>query len=560
MEHAKGQGTLGVPRSVRVADTDTVFLEDEGELAEENASARVRPPSARPIALRPGELLPGTRYRLLRWLGDGGMGTVFEANHEDLDRRVALKVLRDSFSLRTTNLFRKEAKTLGRLGSRFVVDVYDLIELADGRLMIAMELLRGETLRDVVDRIAVLPLDRLISIARQVCKGLGAAHGAGVVHRDIKPENISLEVVEGRTDTVKLLDFGIAQVDHSAEDRESRAGTPGYLAPEVVSGVGGDQRVDIYAMGCLLFELITGRRPFVDDDLSKVLLAHLSDEPTPPSLHATCPASLDAVVLKCLAKDPAERYASTAELEAGLCEVQIAEGITTEWDDLALPDVELEVVERLRKKMPTPRVRKRQWVPWAIAAGIVIALGAGGVGYALRSSDDASSEVVSEAEALAAAARAAAARAFFVYPPPEDAQARTALSYVTELETLEGPAAEYGLILAQELRTEFADTLERLGDKYWDAEGGRPFALDYYAEALVFDSSRAEAKRRAAMTPGELRLLRSKAETGSFTADELELVEPLIALADVDPQERARRVASIEQRSPRAEQRGPSDK
>ncbi len=543
--------------SVRAADTDTVFLDDDNdELSRENAAAQLRSASSRPVALRPGELLPGTRYRLLRWLGDGGMGTVFEAVQEDLDRRVALKVLRDSFAARTADLFRKEAKTLGRLGSRFVVDVYDLVELSDGRLMIAMELLRGRTLRDATDGIGVLPLERLIAIGRQVCKGLGAAHDAGIVHRDVKPENISLELIEGRGDTVKLLDFGIAQVDHAAADRESRAGTPGYLAPEVISGVGGDRRVDIYAMGCMLFELVAGRRPFHDDDLSKVLLAHLGDEPSTPSLHAPCPALLDAVILKCLAKDPAGRYASAAELEAALCEVQIAEGITTEWDDLALPDVELDVVEHLRRKMPTPRVRKRQWVPWAVAGGLVIAMGAGAVGYMLRSSTEATSEVQSEADALATSARAAAARAFFVYPPPEDPETPTALSFVVELETSPGGGAEYGLVLAGELRAEFADTLERLGDQYWNAEGGRPFALDYYAAALVFDPLRQEARRRAAMTPGELRLLRSKAETGSFTSDELESVEPLIALADVDPQERARRVASIEKRSPRAELRG----
>jgi tetratricopeptide (TPR) repeat protein len=483
------------------------------------------------------------------------MGTVFEAIHEDLDRRVALKILRDAFSLKTSGLFRKEAKTLGRLGSRFVVDVYDLVELRDGRLMIAMELLRGQPLRDVLDRAGVLPLDRVLPIARQICKGLEAAHREGVVHRDIKPENISLEVIEGRRDAVKLLDFGIAQVDESAEDRESRAGTPGYLAPEVISGVGGDLRVDVYAMGCMLFELVAARRPFENDDLSKILLAHLSEAPTAPSLHASCPASLDALILKCLAKNPESRYASAAELEAALCEVQIAEGVATDWDDLPLPDVEPEVVERLQRKMPTPRARRRQWVPWAVAGGLVIALGAGAVGYALRSSSDTTSEVQSEADSLAAGARAAAARAFFVYPPPEDPEVRTALGHVTALEAIDGAGAQYALSLATELRTEFADTLERLGDQYWDAEGGRPFALDYYAEALVFDPAREQAKRRAAMTPGELRLLRSKAETGTFTADELESVEPLIALADVDPDERSRRIASIEERSPRAKER-----
>src|SRR5690606_868840 len=131
-----------------------------------------------PVHLRPTELIPGTRYRLVRWLGGGGMGTGFEAVYEDLDRRVALKVLRDAFGANILELFRKEAKTLRRLGSRFVVDVYDLIELDDGRVMIAMELLEGQSLRDVLDQVGPLPMERIIAIGRQICKGLGAAHDA----------------------------------------------------------------------------------------------------------------------------------------------------------------------------------------------------------------------------------------------------------------------------------------------------------------------------------------------------------------------------------------------
>lgn len=553
---ADGQGDAGVPKALTVEDTDTVLLDESAEPEPDDPPPPVRVAASRPVALRPGQLLPGTRYRLERWLGEGGMGTVFEAVQEDLDRRVALKVLRDSLSLETSSLFRKEAKTLGRLGSRFIVDVYDLVELPDGRLMIAMELLRGQTLRDLLNREGSVRLDRVIAIGRQVCKGLGAAHEAGVVHRDVKPENISLEVVEGRRDTVKLLDFGIAQVDHSAEDRERRAGTPGYLAPEIVSGLGGDHRVDIYAVGCMLFELVVGRRPFDCDDQGEVLLAHLGDEPTAPSEHVSCPASLDALVLKCLRKDPTARHASAGELEAALCEVQIAEALATEWDDLPLPELETEVVERLKRRMPRPRIRKRQWLPWAVGAGLAIGLGAGALGYALRPDASARPEVVSEADALARAARAAAARAFFVYPPPEAPEAPTAISQVMALELIEGESAEHAAAVAQQLRTEFADTLERLGNGYWDAEGGRPFALDYYAQALVFDPSRQQARQRAAMTPGELRLLRRKAQSGGFTPDELESVEPLIALADVDPRERALRVASIEERSPKEKQRG----
>lgn len=547
----------GAPAAVRPADTDTVFLGDEDELAEENSFAQTspHPESTRPVLLRPSELIPGTRYRLVRWLGDGGMGTVFEAVHEDLDRRVALKVLRDAFSANILGMFRKEAKTLGRLGSRFVVDVYDLIELDDGRLMIAMELLQGENLRDVLDRVGPLPMDRIIAIGRQICKGLGAAHDAGIVHRDVKPENISLEVSEGRRDAVKLLDFGIAQVGDSTADQESRAGTPGYLAPEVITGLGGDLRTDIYALGCTLYELATGRRPFEKKYISDVLVGHMSETPEPPSLHMPCPPAFDAVVLRCLEKDPTKRYPNAAALEAGLCEVQIAQGIQTEWDDLPLPAVDPEQVERLKRKMPAPRLPKRRWLPWTVAATLLVAVGAGWAGYALRSEPSAEASYVAEVDTMVDAARAAAARAFFVYPPPEEPELETALGYVTELESIDGAAADYGLERATELRQEFANTLERLGDEYWDKEGGKPFALDYYAEALVFDPKRPTARRRASMTPGELRLLRSKAESKSFTQDELVEVEPLIALADIPEEERTERMASIAKKSPRAEQR-----
>ena len=549
---------VGAPAKVRPADTDTVFLGDDDPLAEESNSAQTSSHPAspvRPVLLRPGELIPGTRYRLVRWLGDGGMGTVFEAVHEDLDRRVALKVLRDAFSASILTLFRKEAKTLGRLGSRFVVDVYDLIELDDGRLMIAMELLQGQNLRDVLDQVGPLPMDRIISIGRQICKGLGAAHDAGIVHRDVKPENISLEVIEGRRDAVKLLDFGIAQVGDNSEDTESRAGTPGYLAPEVITGVGGDLRADIYALGCTLYELATGRRPFERKFISDVLVGHVSEVPEPPSLHMPCPPAFDAVVLRCLEKDPAKRYPDAASLEAGLCEVQIAQGIQTTWDDLPLPAVDAEAVARLQRKMPAPRLAKRRWLPWTIAGTLVVAVAAGWAGYALRSEPTASAPYVAEVDALVDGARGAAARAFFVYPPPEEPDLRTALGFVAALESIDGEAADYGLERAAELRQEFADTLERLGDDYWQQDGGKPFALDYYAEALMFDPTRTTARQRASMTPGELRLLRSKAESGSFTQDELVEVEPLIALADIPDEDRTKRMASIATKSPRAEQR-----
>lgn len=547
---------VGAPRVVGVADTDTVFLDGDSELAEANEIVQAAAaPVARPVSLRPGELIPGTRYRLLRWLGDGGMGTVFEALQVDLDRRVALKVLRSTLSPVVADLFRAEAKVLGRLESRFVVDVYDLVELADGRLMIAMELLQGETLRHAIKASSVLSARRIVAVGRQICKGLGAAHRVGIVHRDVKPENICIQVVEDRADTVKLLDFGIAQVGTGEGKEASRAGTPGYLAPEVISGLGGDARSDVYALGCVLYECVSGRRPFDLPEPSRVLLAQLSEQPIPPSTLCDCPASLERVILRCLKKEPVDRFADMAALEAALCQVQIDVGFMTDWDDLPLPAVDPDAQAKLRRAMPTPRrLPKRRWLPWAVSAAVLLAISGVGLGYALRDSDVSSAQAA-EVESLVAGARAAGARAFFVYAPPEEPRLKTALAFVLELEGLEGDAAPSALQQAEMLRGEFADTLERLGDEYWDAEGGKPFALDYYAEALLFDPERAQVRSRAAMTPGEFRLLRSKAEAGSFTKEELSLVEPLIVLSDVSDEQRASRLASIEESSPRASER-----
>lgn len=550
--------TGAVPRVVDAADTDTVFLDGEDEPVEANpvVPGEAALPRGRPVSLRPGELIPGTRYRLARWLGDGGMGTVFEAVQEDLDRRVALKVLRSTLSPIVADLFRGEAKVLGRLESRFVVDVYDLVELSDGRLMISMALLQGQTLRKAIDAAGTLGVERVVVVARQICKGLGAAHRVGIVHRDVKPENISLEVEEGRGDAVKLLDFGIAQVGAAGESEASRAGTPGYLAPEIISGLGGDARSDVYALGCTLYECVTGRRPFTDPDPSKVLLAQLSADPIPPSTLSDCPGALERVILRCLEKDPADRYPDAAAVEVALCEVQISLSFTTEWDDLPLPAVDTEIVERLRRRMPTPRrLPKRRWLPWFVAGAVLLAAGGVWVGYALRSNTEVEAVASLEEERLVASARAAAARAFFVYPPPEDASITTALGFVLELEALEGDSSSPGRQRAIALRAEFADTLERLGDEYWSEEGGKPFALDYYAEALVFDPERTRARSRAAMTPGEFRLLRSKAESRTFTQDELTLLEPLIVLSDVPEAQRDARLESIERSSVRSPER-----
>ena len=206
------------------------------------------------IRLLPGRRVPGTRYRLIRWLGEGGMGVVYEAEHEDIERRVALKILRleATEDPQLAAQFRDEARAASRIGAPNIVEIFDFGELPDGRLFICMELLDGKDLVPATETDARPPAE-VIAIFRQLCKALGAAHKAGIVHRDIKPENIILVRKGGRDGVVKVVDFGISAV-LGQERRNKIAGTPHYMAPEQIRGHAFDGRLDQYAAGCVAYE------------------------------------------------------------------------------------------------------------------------------------------------------------------------------------------------------------------------------------------------------------------------------------------------------------------
>ena len=495
------------------------------------------------VRLKPNTRLDGTPYTIIRWLGEGGMGVVFEAHHTDLDRRVALKVLRSSDVMPVAELFRQEAKALAKVGSNYVVQVFDFVTLRDGRLIIAMELIDGQMLSDLDP--AAVPHERLIPILRQACKGLAAAHRVEIVHRDVKPANIALVQRDGREDAVTLLDFGVALFQGSS--RKRMAGTPGYVAPEVIGGKQGDTRADIYALGCVAYLYAAGRSPFVEKDPQELLRAHLSLQPEPPSTYADVPEPLERLIMRCLEKDPNDRYEDANDLEAALCEVQIELNLHTPWDDLPIPDVEEKRRARLLKRMPEllPNRAKRWW-SWALVGAAVLA---GAMALPILTAEDVpAAPFIAEVDELTHRANAAAAQAFFVYPPPERPDEPTAFKVVRELEDRADLLGEEATRRATELRKGFADTLSRLGDQYWEQDGGRPFALDYYAQALVFDPQRQPARERAMMSPGELRLLRKKAETADFTPVELEAAEPLLVLAEVDEAEKQARLDKMDER------------
>ena len=501
------------------------------------------------VKLEPGKQVPGTPYRIVRWIGDGGMGIVYEAEHVSLERRVALKVLRPEASghALTARLFREEARTVSKIGSAFIVEVFDLDELPDGRLWFAMELLRGRTLADELEATAIEPA-RAIAILRQVCKGLAAAHNAGVIHRDIKPGNIALSEKAGRADAVKLLDFGVSALASDVDAGVAvRAGTPYYMAPEVVTEMPYDARVDLYSLGCAAFEMLCQRPPFVADGLEELLVARLEKPPPSVSEHAKVrvPEGLAAVIAKCLARHADDRYENAEDVEAALCEAQIDAELRTAWDDLELPPVEGARRDRLLRRMPDPtRIeaggRTKLWVG---ASALALALGAGAWWIAAEPAGAASEQAV---EDLTHEAHAAAAKSYFVYPPGAAPQTPTAYTKVLELERLDGGGNDDAQTRADQLRIEFSETLVRLGDQYWEREGGRPFAIDYYAAALMFDGGLGRARERVTMTPGELTTLRQKAEDRDFTAAELEASDALIVLADPDPEERLRRLEALQ--------------
>ncbi len=268
------------------------------------------------------------RYRIIRQIGEGGMGLVYEAEHVAIEKRVALKVLRDDFSNRpeVVERFKQEAKSASKIGNDHIVDISDFGSTPSGASYFVMELLEGEDLADALQREGSISVERAVDILLQCCKALGAAHAKGIVHRDMKPENIFLTQRDGQPDFVKIVDFGIAKMSDietpGAPGRKLTKtgmifGTPEYMSPEQAAGKPLDHRVDIYALAVILFEMVTGRVPFVGDTFMGILTQHMFEDP--PRLeevnpHATVSDALAAFIYRGLAKEADERFASCDEM------------------------------------------------------------------------------------------------------------------------------------------------------------------------------------------------------------------------------------------------------
>lgn len=268
------------------------------------------------------------RYKIIKKLGAGGMGAVYLAEHVMIERRVAIKILSQDFAGKPdlVQRFIQEARAAARIGHENIVEVHDFGETASGSVFFTMEYLEGQDLAQILAQTGPLPVPRIKNIMGQLCRALAAAHAKGIVHRDLKPENIYLVEKEGKTDFVKILDFGIAKMTtmeagkpQGGGNRLTQSGmifgTAEYMSPEQARGEAPDHRVDIYALGCILYEMLTGRVPFHAETYMGTLTKHMFEAPEPPSYrNRNVSKELEAVCLHAMEKDRNRRFQTMTEL------------------------------------------------------------------------------------------------------------------------------------------------------------------------------------------------------------------------------------------------------
>jgi hypothetical protein len=269
------------------------------------------------------------RWRILAELGRGGMGEVYLAEHIALDRKEAIKILNPSLAIdpQFVSRFRREARAVNRLRHPNIISIYDFGQLADNRFYLSMEYAEGESVYRKLKMAGRFDIPRALHVLAQLAYAVHHAHSRGVVHRDLKPDNL---ILVGNDETLKVLDFGVAKIVAS-DDQESMAlstsnmiwGSPRYMSPERVRGVGNDPRSDLYAIGVMAYELIVGLPPFMGSP-DEVIRMHLKQPPVAPSIQRALddvPPELDALILRCMAKKVDERFQTAADVFAALSKV-----------------------------------------------------------------------------------------------------------------------------------------------------------------------------------------------------------------------------------------------
>ncbi len=270
------------------------------------------------------------KYRLDAFLSQGGMGAVYRGTHLMLDRAVAVKLIKPELvtSPDMVRRFQQEARAVTRLNHPNIVHVYDLGQTQDGTLYIAMELVSGESLKQLIHTSGALAPDRILRIFKQIVSGLGAAHRQNVIHRDLKPQNIMISRDADGHEVAKLLDFGIAKTFQGETQLTATGvtlGTPQYMAPEQAAGQQVDARSDLYSLGIILYEMLVGDVPFNDPSTPAVLVKHLTERPEPPTRRRpdiSISPELEAIALHCLEKDPAKRFQNAGELLQALEDIR----------------------------------------------------------------------------------------------------------------------------------------------------------------------------------------------------------------------------------------------
>jgi serine/threonine protein kinase len=345
-----------------------------------------------------GTLFDG-RYKVVRKLGAGGMANVYLAEDQELGRRVAIKILNDRHANdeQFVERFRREAKNAAALSHPNIVSIYDRGE-AEGTYYIAMEFLEGRSLKELIVQRGPAPVTVSVEYARQILSALRFAHRHGIVHRDIKPHNVLVDS-EGR---VKVTDFGIARAGVSEmTEAGSIVGTAQYLSPEQARGTDVDQRSDLYSLGIVLYELLTGTLPFTGDTPVEIAMKHLSTVPEAPSARRPeVPRDLDLIVTRALAKDPSDRYQSAEEMEADLERFLRGAAVSPETEEsatqimraptqpLAATAATMIAPPRRTTQLPPPPppvyydleepIHRRPVWPWVAALLFVVAAGIGG--------------------------------------------------------------------------------------------------------------------------------------------------------------------------------------
>jgi tRNA A-37 threonylcarbamoyl transferase component Bud32 len=273
------------------------------------------------LSLSPGQAFGN--YRILSRIGVGGMGMVFLAEHPHIGKRVALKIIhRDLAGNReVVNRFLNEARAVNQIGSEHIVEIHDFGQTDDGEHFFIMEFLDGRTLAHDLSERGLLDIPRSLHIAAQVASALAAAHDSGIIHRDLKPDNVMLIERLGDRDFVKLLDFGLAKFLVDSDARKLTAagvvlGTPHYMSPEACESKADlDRRCDIYSLGVLLFQMLTGTLPFTGESMGEVLVKQVAQPPPAPrGINPNIPPAVEQILLRCLAKDPNMRFQSMREL------------------------------------------------------------------------------------------------------------------------------------------------------------------------------------------------------------------------------------------------------